>query len=213
MPRLENFQMTSIVEIPVAARYKNEAANIIQYDLGSRYYLNHNLHYNLNVLGNDIIISGFNITSNIDSNNNCIFTISKGQAIIDSSLIENLSDIQLTCNIDIYDPDGYLIIVLHYHYYENSPSYSAIKLYYIRNSGNIYPNEFNSNYDRIIIAKYNFNKVQHTLSKSDITFNTNQVINIVGKNYDIYPVSYLFKTQFTKLNSFKDIYERIYYTG
>jgi hypothetical protein len=195
--------MTSTVELVSPDIIDNESSNILQFDtISSRYYLTKNINRNLKAIGNDIIIDGFETVYSEDVNN-FYFTISQGRAVCDLSLIESNINVYLDINKNLFESTADLLIFLNYKYNEQEYSTAKLKLYYIIENS-IYPNDFNLDFDKILISKFTLNN--GTLIQSDISFNTNEVYTILNKNFEIYPLSNLFKTQLKYIDKISFLY-------
>jgi len=194
--------MTSTVEL-VSPDIDIESSNILQFDtISSRYYLKKNINRNLKAIGNDIIINGFE-TSFTQDGDNFYFTIAPGKAICDITLIESNENINLDINTTGFENQADLLIFLNYKYNEQEYNTAKLKLYYVIGNS-IYPDTFNLDYDRILIAKFLLDN--GTLYKSEISFNTNEIYSILSKDFEIYPLSNLFKSQLKYIEKFSFLY-------
>jgi hypothetical protein len=194
--------MTSTVEL-ISPDIDIESSNILQFDtISSRYYLKKNINRNLKAIGNDVVIDGFETTYSEDINN-FYFTVSPGKAICDITLIESLENIHLDINKNLFETTADLLIFLNYKYNEQEYSTAKLKLYYMVGSS-IYPNDFDLNFDRILISKFMLNN--GALNKVDISFNTNETHTILSKNFEVYPLSNLLKSQLKYIDKISFLY-------
>lgn len=193
--------MTNSIEI-ISNPNKFESSNVLQYDnISSKYYLDHNINYNLQCLGNNIVLDGFN-TSGTINNNICEFIISPGKAICDLTMIENKTPIIINFNVAPYD-NGSIIILLSYKFTEDMYNKINIEIVYL---SNYYLSKLSPKLEYIILAKYHIDKYSNILLKSDISFNTNEQIQLGGKKLDIYPISNILKTQLNTINKLEFLY-------
>lgn len=128
----------------------------------SKVYLSRSTNYLLKAVGDDVVLSGFSLTTNPSTEDTISVTLSPGMLIQDSTLISILEPITLSLNIVPYDHNnGYIIIYTNYQYLntitENSLSF---EIAYISSTGNnISTSSWDPNKNRILLYRFSFIKL------------------------------------------------------
>lgn len=157
--------MSRIIE-PSQIKYNDPySQKLLQFEsTDPKIYLSRTSNYILKAVGNDVILSGLEVT-NISINSTTVsITLSPGTLIQDSTYIEIKEEITLSLDIDTYDSCyGYLILYTDYQYIESISPTNTIKLKfsYITNDGLLLvPIEDPWNYykNRVYIGLFKFNK-------------------------------------------------------
>lgn len=171
----------------------------------SKVYVSRSVNNLLKSIGDDCILDGLisNATYN-SSTDEITIHITPGKAIVDSTLVEissSTQDNQLSIDVTSLDQTGCLIVALSYKFlntiYANN---SKFKLFYLAsNSIDTVPVDFQTDYDRLVLAKFIFDKTSKTVTKIASELNTPATQVIRGKSYQVYPRSKLL------LNSFDEI--------
>lgn len=148
-------------------------ANIFDFNtVNSKVYLTRKINTMMNVFGDNCVIEGLGIASlQMNVSDDITVIISPGKMITDLTLIEYMSPITLTLNVDDLDDAGYLVVMVGYSYLDTSyTNLSKISLRYI-NSEN-YSRDFINNHDRQILAKILFDKTTNIVSVANEEFVT-----------------------------------------
>jgi len=173
--------------------YINPYSNkIFDFDTSSsNVYVSRTVNNLLRAVGNDCVIDGLKVTATIDDSNKVLIYVSPGKAICDTTLVEiNSSSIEnkLGLDIDPFEQTGHLLVTLSFKFI-NTPSPNPVKLrlfYLSTNKVDTIP-DFQTDYDRIILDVFTFDKVKHTITSVNSTVNDLKNIDIKDKNYIVRP--------------------------
>jgi hypothetical protein len=163
-------------------------------NVSSTVYLSKHINSLLNVFGKDCVINGLNVNnleySNDTTTNHLIkVQLTPGSVVIDTTLIEFYEIINLSLDVNDFSGNessnsGYIGIFISYNFSNTVFKNSAkIKLLYIRDENNI--NNFFINHDRILLAKFLFNKQSRTVKLDNISTS----VKLYNNDFFIYPVN------------------------
>lgn len=159
----------------------------------SRVYLTRAINTLYNAVGANCILEGLKVTNlNYDTGTDVInMRIGGGKAIIDSTLIEFPDSTDLELEVSGLDDSGQLVVSLGFSYVPTIYANRAVmKLLHVSEDGTqVLPGDWFQNYDRIIVALFDFDKTQKTITNQ--TWNTAieyREINILGNNYEVNPM-------------------------
>ncbi|MBC8427383.1 MAG: hypothetical protein H8D97_00680 [Proteobacteria bacterium] len=159
----------------------------------SRVYLTRAINTLYNAVGSNCILEGIQITNlNYDAGSDTVgMTVQSGKVIIDSTLIDFPDSTELSLDTSGLDDSGNLVISLGFSYVPTIYANRAVmKLLYVSEDGTqVLPGDWFQNYDRIILAIFDFNKTAKTVTNQ--TWNTAieyRDINILGQTYEINPM-------------------------
>jgi hypothetical protein len=162
----------------------------------SRVYLSASINSLFGAIGQNCILEGFDILNlEYDQIQDKIsLTITPGKIIIDSTLIDIQQNTNLDINVASLDQSGKLFISLGFTYIPNIYTNNCImKLLYVSSdSQQILGGNFVENYDRIIVATFDFDKINKSVNQLD--FNSiieYKTLRILNKDYEVYPESFL----------------------
>lgn len=155
-------------------------------NVSSKIYLARSINNLLNVFGQDVIIDGL-IPTNLSYVNNVLsITVPPGKCIVDTTLIEFPDPTVMTINCSSFNDSGSILLLINFKFTESVHSNTAkIKLVYLDSSNTVtYPEQLETNMDRIILAQIQFNKTSGT---ANILNNT--TVTISSKTFQIYPLT------------------------
>jgi hypothetical protein len=168
-----------------------------QNSIDSKVYLSRTSNYLLKAIGDDLVLSGFDLTINSTIDLDTIsITISPGLLIQDTTLINITEATTLTLNIKSYDhTNGYIIVYTDYQFLNSTVTNDLnFKIAYITASGDsIYPTAtiWDPNRNRIVLYRFSFVK----LPEATLTQILEPNFEIFNNNY------YLFgETNFTNFS-------------
>lgn len=159
----------------------------------SRVYLTRAINTLYNAVGANCILEGLKITAlNFNASNDVVsMTIGSGKAIVDSTLIEFPDSTDLQLDTSGLDDSGNLVVSLGFSYVPTIYANRAVmKLLHVSQDGTqVLPGDWFQNYDRIILALFDFDKTAKTVTNQ--TWNTaieHRDINILGQQYEVNPM-------------------------
>jgi hypothetical protein len=159
----------------------------------SRVYLSRTVNNLLRVFGTDVILDQLfieNINYNAETETVSL-VISPGKCIIDTTLIEFPSQTNVDLDVSGYDQEGSLLLFLSFRYaesiYENLAKFKL--LYLDPYNKHTYPEKLETNTERILLAKFTFDKDTNTIITSK-----EKIVSIGSKTFEVYPMSNITKS-------------------
>lgn len=155
-------------------------------NVSSKIYLARSINNLLNVFGQDVVIDGLMPIDLSYINDVLSITVLPGKCIIDTTLIEFPDPITITINCSNFNDSGSILLLINFKFTESVHSNTAkIKLVYIDSTYTVtYPEQLETNMDRIILSQIQFNKVTGIANILN-----NQSITIQSKTFQIYPLT------------------------
>ena len=138
------------------------------------------------IIGEDLVVKGFDVNSVSHTGNTIIVNINPGYIIHDKSFIQvdQMMTLQYP-HANAFDSIGKFVVFTRYkNYLNHEENKLRVGMVYIDSVG-ISFGEFNSNMDRVILAVYSFTK-DGSNNIDSITSETGPVI-IDGQSFDVYP--------------------------
>lgn len=159
----------------------------------SRVYLSRTVNNLLRTFGTDVILEELFIDEiQYDSTNETVsITITPGKCIIDTTLIEFPNQTTIEMNLSGYDQTGSLLLFISFRYTESVHLNTAkFKLLYVDPTNRFtYPEQIETNTERVLLAKFIFNKETNNIEKS-----LDKTASVGSSSYDIYPVTNIIKS-------------------
>ena len=181
--------------------YSNKIFDFDNYS--SRVYISRSVNNLLRSIGEDCVLDGLNPSAEYDQNTDLItITVPPGKAIIDTTLVEVVSSNNvLTFDVTSFVDTGYLIVTLSYRFINTLYSnLSKLRVFYVTNTGqDIIPDDYQSDYDIIVIAKFSFNKTEKTVTRIESGLQHPEMQTIRGNEFPVFPRNMLL------INSFDEI--------
>jgi len=171
----------------------------------SKVYISRSVNNLLKSIGEDCVLDGLHSYAEYNPDNDIItISVDHGKAIIDSTLVEITSQkAENVLNIDVtpFTDTGSLIVTLSYRFLNTLyTNLSKLKLFYVSSNGiDTIPDDFQIDFDRVILAKFTFNKTLKTVTQVPTRLMRPAVMQIRGKSFLVYPRSEIL------LNSFEEI--------
>ena len=159
----------------------------------SRVYLSRTINNLLRAFGTDVIIENLFIRDLLYNPDDEVvsLTVTSGKCIIDTTLIEFITDTDISINTSGYDSNGSLLLFISFRFAESIyENLAKIKLVYIDPTNRFaYPEPIEFNSERICLAKFNFDKELNTITKSKDAH-----VTVGNKQYEIYPLNNMVKS-------------------
>ena len=179
----------------------------------SKVYVSRSVNNLLKSIGDDCVLDGLTSSATYDADTNIItIKVDPGKAIVDSTLVEITSPKtlnKLELDVTPFLDSGFIVLALSYKFLNTMYSNLAkLRLFYVAPDStpspqfNITnPDNFQIDYDRLILAKYTFNKTNKSVNQIVTTLNSNSIQTIKAKNYYIYPRSKLLVNSFDEIKN------------
>lgn len=156
--------------------------------ISSHVYLGEAVNSLLRAFGNNIVSDGLRI-KHLEMINNIVYmTISSGEAILDSTLVNFNSDINLELDVSGFDDNGLLIPNISFKFIQTQQkNLSRVKLSYLDSNNKIQHGSWFTDVSTIVLGIIEFNKETQSISKQIIPYFNRPKIMINDKEYTVYP--------------------------
>jgi hypothetical protein len=171
----------------------------------SKVYISRSVNNLLKSIGEDCVLDGLHSYAEYNPDTDVItISVDHGKAIVDSTLVEITSpktDNVLSIDVTPFTDTGSIILTLSYRFLNTLYSnLSKLKLFYVSSNGiDTIPDDFQVDFDRVILAKFTFNKTLKTVTQVPSRLMRPALMQIRGKQFFVYPRSEIL------LNSFEEI--------
>jgi hypothetical protein len=171
----------------------------------SKVYISRSVNNLLKSIGEDCVLDGLHSYAEYNPDTDVItINVDHGKAIVDSTLVEITSlkaDNVLSIDVSPFTDTGSIILTLSYRFLNTLYSnLSKLKLFYVSSNGiDTIPDDFQIDFDRVILAKFTFNKTLKTVTQTPTRLMRPAIMQLRGKQFLVYPRSEIL------LNSFEEI--------